>query len=973
MIRKANKTLLFAGITAVLLLALSISAFAQYTQMTTYPNVSYTGVTTDRGIAVNTNTTSPYYGYIYACDGTTSARTIRILRPDPLSDGMKATNYVDTGSTIVTPGNDLYNSVFIGTDDTVWAPNYSQKKVQAYTASGTLLTEFSTTKAPRSVCVVGKVGVAGTKAYVAESTWATPFDDDAEIYEFDGSNWNLVAEFNDFAQLSHIYSVTVDSAGNSYWAGNNSSTVVKVTPDYNIDTNFIFTMPSWLLSINPHTVKYVNDPTDVNNPEYLYVSFNATATSANYGSVGAPGVLRLKLDGTYIDGFGSTWEVTGYPDTYYGGQELVTPGGDGLFWMDVDDSHNIYIITQMYDWVYYTGGYITLLGKFHRSVYTTPAAPTDGVASNDVYGQIKLSWTNNTSDTAVYDSINIYRSTDTTKPTEVYDTITDGYNKWKDTTQGQTAGGPFYYWVSAVNSMGESTALGPIGPISVTSSTAPEQRSLNTALSYSEVSKLDTVECGGFDSYFNSVTSFLDNRGVSYTKVWDADSTQLNIENDDIAGHTLLILSLNRDMTSYTAQCIRDYVKYNGGRVFSGYFNSLANGKIEELGDFALSDIYRLNNEGWDGDYTSVDWWTKKYCALKPVSGVSESAALFEGIPDGAIEPITNPYTFLVSPYTDGTAKVVGTISSRDGSNAPTLNAGAVIGYYNGEPRSLYTGILWWEMNADSGRTYSGAIFLENCLKFFGLDVTPYVKAYNLGDSQISIGDNHFVAYDNLVVTQQTWAVTGNNYVWAEAADRTSGIKLVIPSFISQTTFSPGDTLRVSGVLNSDYADIDGTTVCGDRILDCRELYVTGATTPIKPLYIQNKSVVGPYIGHQQGVVDGAFGINNLGLYVKISGKVTYVNTDESGSYINYFYVDDGSNLKDGTTHLENDQPVENVGVRICSTVQSQNDLQIHAGADVSVIGCTSLSLEAMGNGEVGIRSIIVPGIWVDNTCVTVY
>jgi hypothetical protein len=53
-------------------------------------------------------------------------------------------------------------------------------------------------------------------------------------------------------------------------------------------------------------------------------------------------------------------------------------------------------------------------------------------------------------------------------------------------------------------------------------------------------------------------------------------------------------------------------------------------------------------------------------------------------------------------------------------------------------------------------------------------------------------------------------------------------------------------------------------------------------------------------------------GLNNVGLLMTVWGNVTAVN--DLGTYDSYFYVDDGSGLRDGTTDPYTDAP--NIGIR---------------------------------------------------------
>ena len=76
-----------------------------------------------------------------------------------------------------------------------------------------------------------------------------------------------------------------------------------------------------------------------------------------------------------------------------------------------------------------------------------------------------------------------------------------------------------------------------------------------------------------------------------------------------------------------------------------------------------------------------------------------------------------------------------------------------------------------------------------------------------------------------------------------------------------------------------------------------------------QPLAMNNKTLGGGSLNaHTPGVTDGA-GLNNIGLLVKTWGKVTY--TDDENKF---FYIDDGSGIKDGTLTPDG-TPV--VGIRV--------------------------------------------------------
>lgn len=956
------KSLLAICLIAGLALVLAASATAQYSQVA---RISYAGVETDRGFAVNANPGSPYNGYIYAVDPT--PKVIRVLRPEPADAGANAASYVDTGAQIAyasPPATFFLMNCFVGPDDTVWVVDYHGKQICTGPAEGGDLTpQFATTNKARSVFVNQPLGTDGMLAYVAESDAdVTPWIDRCEIFQYSAASgtWTKLIDLGNLG-LIHPFSVTLDDEGNSYWVGVavDRPNVVKVRPDFTIDSSWVLNIPDFCdAGWTPHSISYVKDPDDPVNPEYLYIS------AGNYN--GAPNmVLRFDMSGNYIDGFGQTWMMQGTPpEGTYVPIDVSQPGGNNFFYMSVDDKHNIYLICKQYVNNVYTPYVI----KMHLPYRSAPSAPTNVEASNDIYGQIRLKWTESTMP-SVFEEVsgyNIYRSTDTTKPAEIYASTADNYPKWKDAAQGQDAG-TFYYWVSAFSPYGESEATGPIGPVSTTASTAPPPRSKGVALSYSEFTSVDVGEVWTFDQIIDRTKQFLDDRGVPYTMIWDADPSQANIENDDLAGHSLLILPANRDMTYYTAQCIKDYVKYSGGRAYSMYWNAAANHKQVTQPDFLLADIYRCHNSGWDGDFD--DWRFSRFRYMRPVTGAPGADVLFAGLPDGVVQPGSGTMSMICLPYTDGTAVVAGEWYSGDRTSQPyptgdPKNTALIIGYVDGEPRSVYATLHWWYRIAEDGYngTFTATKFSENVLTFFGIPFTPIGFAgHEIGYCQKNYGDGTNVAFANAVVTEVLYSeISPNRHFYIESQDRTAGIKVDMyqPAFYGMMLV-PGQIVSLSGVMESEWElNPDMSTTWGDRIVRALEIFPSGTTDTLKPFYMANSSVVGPWTanGVQQGAYEGP-GVNNLGLYVKISGKVTYIDNSAEP----FFYVDDGSGLQDGTKHFDGTgAEVPNVGVRVIAPWWNYLSFPPDGFAEgkyVSVSGCTALELVGIG-GANGVRAI---------------
>lgn len=127
--------------------------------------------------------------------------------------------------------------------------------------------------------------------------------------------------------------------------------------------------------------------------------------------------------------------------------------------------------------------------------------------------------------------------------------------------------------------------------------------------------------------------------------------------------------------------------------------------------------------------------------------------------------------------------------------------------------------------------------------------------------------------------------------------DRTNGIRVISPIYVN-----PGDVVTVRGGT----AMVDGERVILPSAVDV----MSPPVNPPKPLAMNNLASGGGACGAQGAVANNAAapatmsaGLNNIGLYSTIFGTVTAVHGGPySESFTDdYFYVDDGCGLQDGT------------------------------------------------------------------------
>jgi subtilisin family serine protease len=171
------------------------------------------------------------------------------------------------------------------------------------------------------------------------------------------------------------------------------------------------------------------------------------------------------------------------------------------------------------------------------------------------------------------------------------------------------------------------------------------------------------------------------------------------------------------------------------------------------------------------------------------------------------------------------------------------------------------------------------------------------------------------------------------NRLYIQDPDRTSGICLYFSNGSVPTGFSRGDVVNILGITGNIAGEVS--------IIDPIITRITSGDAP-KPLGMSNRVTGGGWFGRQGPVVNRysipqtmGVGPNNIGLLVKAFGKVTAVASD-------YFYIDDGSKLRDDTGNIgirvsfnpdkmqrpDKDQIVWVVGISSCEFVPNSSTIR---------------------------------------------
>jgi len=254
----------------------------------------------------------------------------------------------------------------------------------------------------------------------------------------------------------------------------------------------------------------------------------------------------------------------------------------------------------------------------------------------------------------------------------------------------------------------------------------------------------------------------------------------------------------------------------------------------------------------------------------------------------------TSVATYMKSTWQSPTGSISGVVRTLTGANIADATITVSPGGYTTQTNSAGTYVIsgipvgtysvsaykaGYEYEIQTGKTVSAG--QTTTVNFYLAQLTPISSAKALAD-----GTNVFVTG---IVTAQFPVGQPSNEFYIQNSSRSAGIRV-----ISSSPVSLSDEVQVEGSM---------ATSGGERVVNGTAVIVlrSGITAP-KPLAMNNRKVGGGAYGRQGAVLNNSItneystGLNNIGLLVRSWGRVQYV---EPGG--TYFYMDDGSGLKDGS------------------------------------------------------------------------
>lgn len=231
-----------------------------------------------------------------------------------------------------------------------------------------------------------------------------------------------------------------------------------------------------------------------------------------------------------------------------------------------------------------------------------------------------------------------------------------------------------------------------------------------------------------------------------------------------------------------------------------------------------------------------------------------------------------------------------------------------------------------------------------------------------VGTIQKDAGTNYWIEVDSGPNWQtgdsvgSVQAVPEGSIAWAKTFADSATLpsqltgKVVSRVFLDEESFYIQEPSRSSGIRVHDpynvysvypgaIVDVDGSlsSLDGERVIETTNTSYPVEYTSVKPLFMTNRSLAGGSFNVLTNGAEGASGLNNVGLLVRVSGQVTYVDSS-------FLYIDDGSGCADGTE--DNGSPIQ--GIRVVGSPEYTPNIGDH----VAVTGISGLATYPSGYGR---------------------
>jgi len=183
-------------------------------------------------------------------------------------------------------------------------------------------------------------------------------------------------------------------------------------------------------------------------------------------------------------------------------------------------------------------------------------------------------------------------------------------------------------------------------------------------------------------------------------------------------------------------------------------------------------------------------------------------------------------------------------------------------------------------LSLDVGSTYYFSVKAENGVGLVGgIGMSDGIMVVQTVDSIVeakALDNETLLALDGNIVSANF-----ADHFYIQDSDRLSGIR------VDASSPEEGRAVSVAGKLD---------TVGGERVLTEASVFPGDLPGAPRPLLMQNRTLGGGDLNDKARGVTGGLGINNIGLLVRATGRVTHAD-------VGFCYIDDGSGIQDGAMY----------------------------------------------------------------------